>query len=224
MAVLTRHELSEALRQERIVLTPPIDAFQMQPHAIDLRLGYTFYVPRNWRMTPEGRRAITISVDDPREQTDSFEEIVLKPGQFFELLPNEFVIATSLERIEIRDLALMAILFPRTSTNRRGIDLSLSGIIDTGYNGTLIFPMKNEAGNQVIRLYPGERICQILFEDLARPLSQAEAKAHGMAHAKYTHQTSGLYRLDKQEELEAILSGQLPSLKQRFPLKPKLDL
>ena len=137
------------------------------------------------------RRAINISIDDVERHREQFEEIILKPGQFFELLPNEFVIGTSLESVEINAPNLMAILFPRTSTNRRGIDLSLSGIIDNGYKGHLIFPMKNEAGNQVIRIYPGERVCQVIFEELKSPLTSEEANLHGVSAAKYSNSDSG---------------------------------
>jgi deoxycytidine triphosphate deaminase len=143
--------------------------------------------------------------------------VILQPGQYFELLPNEFVIGTSLEKIEMRAGDLMAILFPRTSTNRRGINLSLSGIIDAGYAGTLIFPMKNEAGNQVIRIFPGERVCQIVFEELSSSLSPEEANLHGLNQAKYSHSTDN-YKTDKITETELLTSGDLDKLKQNFPL------
>lgn len=112
----------------------------------------------------------------------------------------------------------MAILFPRTSTNRRGINLSLSGIIDTGYNGTLIFPMKNEAGDQVLRLYPGERVCQIIFEELSSPLSMVEAAQHGLTQAKYSNSGEPNYKVDKSDERKLLTDGQLDELKKRFSL------
>jgi len=219
MSVLTRHEIQSAIEKEEILFHPPIDAFQLQPHAVDLRLGYTFLIPKNWVMDEAGRRAISISIDDLENHRDQFEKITLKPGQYFELLPNEFVIGTSLERIEINAPNLMAILFPRTSTNRRGIDLSLSGIIDTGYQGHLILPMKNEAGNQVIRIYPGERVCQVIFEELASPLTNEEANLHGVSAAKYTNSDSGAYRLDKDEERAHLIAGTLEEMKKRYALK-----
>jgi len=200
MSILTRHELIKAIENNGISFDPQIDTFQLQPHAIDLRLGYKFLIPKNWTLDETGRRAINISIDDVARHQEQFEEVILKPGQFFELLPNEFVIGTSLESIELNEPNFMVILFPRTSTNRRGIDLSLSGIIDNGYKGHLIFPMKNEAGNQVIRVYPGERVCQVIFEELASPLSIAEANLHGVSAAKYTNTDSGTYKLDKDEE------------------------
>lgn len=214
--ILTRPEIVSAIRDGGIRFTPAIDAFQLQPHAVDLRLGYKFLIPRNWTIDEKGRRAIKVSIDDARSRPDQFDEVILQPGQFFELLPNEFVIGTSLERIEMSAPNLMAILFPRTSTNRRGIDLSLSGIIDAGYKGNLIFPMKNEAGNQVIRVYPGERVCQVVFEELKSPLTPEEANLHGVAAAKYTENGTQTFQLDKDEEREALVNGRLDELKTRF--------
>ncbi len=216
MSVLTRKDILLSVATGDIRFTPDIDAFQLQPHAVDLRLGYTFLIPRNWMVDEKGRHAIKVAIDDKETHKEQFDEIQLQPGQYFDLLPNEFVIATSLERIEIHAMNLMAILFPRTSTNRRGIDLSLSGIIDTGYNGHLIFPMKNEAGNQVVRVYPGERVCQVIFQTLTQSLTPQEADQHGISAAKYSNADSQNFQLDKDEERQLLVKGRLDELKQQF--------
>ncbi len=218
MPILTRSDISTRIEKGDIKFSPEIDRFQLQPHAVDLRLGYKFLIPRNWAQDEKGRMAITVSIDDVVMHKEQFDEVTLTPGQYFEILPNEFVIATSLERIEMNAPDLMAILFPRTSTNRRGINLSLSGIIDCGYKGTLIFPMKNEAGNQVLRVYPGERICQVIFQPLSQSLTAEEANLHGAQAAKYTEAVNGQYKLDKDEEREALVAGKLNELKERFKI------
>ncbi|MCH8049608.1 dCTP deaminase [Patescibacteria group bacterium] len=214
--ILTRRDILERIKKGDIVFDPQVDQFQLQPHAIDLRLGYKFLIPKNWIMTERGRKALNISIEDSEIHNEQFDEIMLKPGQYFELLPNEFVIGTSLERVEMNASDLMAILFPRTSTNRRGINLSLSGLIDTGYHGHLIFPMQNEAGDQVIRLFPGERVCQVIFEELKAPLTMEEAQLHGLTEAKYSHSGEPKYKVDKSDERELLTSGQLEELKKKF--------
>lgn len=226
MSILTRNEILSQIDSSGLVFTPPLDQFQIQPHAIDLRLGYKFLIPRNWTVDEKGRRAIKVAIDDIDAHREQFDEVQLQNGQYFELLPNEFVIGTSLERIELNALNLMAILFPRTSTNRRGIDLSLSGIIDTGYKGHLIFPMKNEAGDQVIRVYPGERVCQVIFQELNQPLTVEEANLHGLTAAKYTESSSTSspqggsqgFQLDKDDERQMLVDGKLDELKNQFGL------
>ena len=216
MSILTRREILEHISQGQIKLTPEVDKFQLQPHALDLRLGYKFLIPKNWTVGERGRQAIKIAIDDVHIHREQFDEVNLKPGQYFDLLPNEFVIATSLERIEMNTPNLMAILFPRTSTNRRGINLSLSGIIDTGYKGNLIFPMKNEAGNQVLRVYPGERVCQVIFQELHSPLTPEEANLHGVTNAKYSDAESGAFQLDKEDERQMLIDGKLDELKKGY--------
>ena len=219
MSVLTKYEIMGALKDGSVRFTPELDAFQLQPHAVDLRLGYKFLIPRNWRFDASGRRAIKVAIDDLELHREQFDEVQLQPGQFFELLPNEFVIGTSLERVEINAPNLMAILFPRTSTNRRGINLSLSGIIDCGYKGNLIFPMKNEAGDQVLRVYPGERVCQVLFQHLSSPLTPDEAKMHGLSVAKYSEDEKQVYKLDKEDERKMLIEGKLDEMKKQFPIQ-----
>lgn len=218
MSVLIRQEILSLIETKALVFTPPLDQFQIQPHAVDLRLGYKFLIPRNWTVDEKGRRAIKVAIDDIETHQEQFDEVQLQPGQYFELLPNEFVIGTSLEKIELNAMDLMGVLFPRTSTNRRGIDLSLSGIIDTGYKGHLIFPMQNEAGNQVIRIYPGERVCQILFQKLSQPLTPKEADLHGLTAAKYTESGSQTFQLDKESERQLLVQGKLEDLKKNFQL------
>ncbi len=216
--ILTRKDIITRIKKEEIKFTPQVDQFQLQPHALDLRLGYKFLIPKNWMMTSSGRQALKISIKDASIHNEQFDEVILKPGQYFDLLPNEFVISTSLERIEMNAPDLMAILFPRTSTNRRGINLSLSGIIDTGYRGNLIFPMKNEAGNQVLRLYPGERICQVIFQELSTPLTNDEANMHGLTEAKYSNSDESKYKIDKTSELDLLTNGRLDELKNKFKI------
>lgn len=218
MSILTRSEILSQIDSSGLVFIPPLDKFQIQPHAIDLRLGYKFMIPRNWTIDERGRSAINVAIDNIDAHHEQFDEVQLQPGQYFELLPNEFVIGTSLERVELNAMNLMAILFPRTSTNRRGIDLSLSGIIDAGYKGHLIFPMKNEAGDQVIRVYPGERVCQVIFQELTQHLTPEESNLHGLTAAKYSESRSQGFKLDKDDERQMLVDGKLIELKNQFGL------
>lgn len=217
MAILTRHDIKAQIEKGHLTFDPPLDTFQMQPHAIDLRLGYRFFIPSAWELSEKGRCVREVSIDSETSHKDQHEQIDLKPGQYFEILPGEFVIATSLEHITLRASNLMATLFPRTSTNRRGLNLSLSGIIDAGYEGTLIFPIKNET-SQVIRIYPGERVCQIVLEELSGDLTPEESELHGLTRAKYSSTGVATHALDKAEERELLISGNIDQLKSTHAL------
>jgi deoxycytidine triphosphate deaminase len=76
--------------------------------------------------------------------------------------------------------------------------------------------MKNEAGDQVIRVYPGERVCQMIFQELHSPLTPSQANLHGLTSAKYSESSSQNLKMDKEEERELLVSGNLEQLKTRF--------
>lgn len=215
--VLTKKDILKEIKKEGLVFAPMIDGFQLQPHAVDLRLGNEFFIPRSWKITDKGREAINI---DPfiKQDPESFDTITLKYGQYFELLPGEFVIAKTMEEISLNANDLMAVLFPRSSINRRGLAVDLSGIIDTGYTGKLMIPIMNNTSKQVIRVYPGERICQVVFQKLSGNLSPEEIKMHGLQTAKYTNNDKNFAggKVDKKDEIELIKLGKIDELKRKY--------
>ncbi|HEX9804223.1 MAG TPA: hypothetical protein VGA67_00925, partial [Candidatus Dojkabacteria bacterium] len=80
---------------------------------------------------------------------------------------------------------VMAVLYPRSSINRRGLSVDLTGIIDTGYHGHLFIPIVNTTTSQIIRIYPGERFVQVVFHTLTKELSLEESMKHGVNPPKY---------------------------------------
>lgn len=217
--VLTKNEILRLIKNKSIGFSPMIDGFQLQPHAVDLRLGNEFFIPRMWNLTKNGREAIII---DPLDNAniESFENIKLKYGQYFELLPGEFVIANTMEKISLKSSEVMAVLYPRSSVNRRGLAVDLSGIIDTGYIGKLMIPIINNTSKQVIKIYPGERICQVVFQRLESKLSSDEASMHGLAKAKYTKTRKGFAggKNDKSKEIKLIKEGKIKELKRKYTI------
>ncbi len=220
MAVLIKTDIVKAIKENRLSFEPMIDGFQLQPHAVDLRLGQSFYIPRPWQLTARGREAINVDPLEHLNDVDAFEIIEINPGQYFEILPQEFVICSTMESIAINDLSLMAVLYPRSSINRRGLSVNLSGIIDTGYSGKLMIPIQNNTTNQIIKMYPGERVCQIVFEELTSAVTKETAMQHGLSAAKYdkANDMSLKSKQDKQEETHLIHSGKLATLKSQFPI------
>lgn len=176
MSVLTKSEILERIKKEEIGFTPTLDEFQIKPHAVDMRLGYTFLLPKQWRLTEKGREVVYIDHFN-EDNRDYFDIIELEKGQVFELLPGEYVLASTLETIKIPD-DLMAILYPRSSTNRKGLSVDLTGIIDSGYEGQLAIPIRNSTAHQTIKLYPGERVCQVVFESLNKKAESEESRYH----------------------------------------------
>ena len=211
--ILTRHEIRSYIDQGSLQFEPELDAFQNQPHAVDLRLGTVFYLPKTWKLSEKGREVLTVDVTE--SAGDNYEKISLTPGQFFDLAPGESIIASTLEKISLNAPDIMGILYPRSSINRRGLSVDLTGIIDTYYEGNLMIPILNKTSAQVIRIYPGERICQVVFHKLAQKLSREEALIHGKIAAKYNdsdgHNLAS--KKDADEEIDYIKKGDLKGLK-----------
>lgn len=211
--ILTRHDIAERITSGALSFEPALDAYQNQPHAVDLRLGTVFYIPKIWKLTDAGREVLNVDVTE--SAGDNFEKIDLKPGQFFELAPGESVIASTLEKVSLNAPDLMGVLYPRSSVNRRGLAVDMTGIVDAHYSGHLMIPILNKTQSQVIRIYPGERICQIVFQKLTGNLDREDAQRHGRAAAKYegADAQSLSSKKDADEEIEAIRNGDFEALK-----------
>jgi dCTP deaminase len=211
--ILTRHDISSLIASKQIIFEPTLDAFQNQPHAVDLRLGTVFYIPKIWRLTANGREIVT--VDATEAAGDNYEKVELNPGQFFDLAPGESIIASTLEKISLHQPDIMGVLYPRSSINRRGLAVDMTGIVDAHYSGHLMIPILNKTASQIIRIYPGERICQLVFHKLTTSLSRTEALLHGRVTAKYQDASAGNLssKQDASEENALIKSGNLERLK-----------
>lgn len=225
MSTLTKKEIINLIKEKKIEFDPELDQFQVQPNSVDIRVGWNFYIPKTWEYNEKGRVALNINYLDQGIKKDSYKIIRLAEGQYFEILPGEFVIISTLEKIKLNEGNLMAVLYARSSTIRRGLVVE-SGTIDARYDGYLMLPVMNNTKDQIIKIYPGERICQLVFHELSSELSKEEADIHGVAKAKYLSSTSyGLEaRSDSEEEINFIKKGKIRDLKNQFKIHPHANL
>ncbi len=101
----------------------PYHSAQVNPASYDLRLGSTIRAPR-WYWKPGLWRA-AYKLGLPRwSEPHQFKTYLLKPG--------EFVLCSSLEITRIPD-DMIAILFSKSSTGRRGIEHLHAGYGDPGF-------------------------------------------------------------------------------------------
>ena len=217
MSVITKRQILERIQKGDIVFKPELDDFQLQSHAADLRLGFTFLIPKMWHLTAQGREALNIDHFN-KTKTQYFETIELEKGQFFELLPGEYVLASTLESIKLPN-DLMAILYPRSSTNRKGLSVDLTGIVDSGYEGQLVIPIRNNTSSQVVKLYPGERFCQIVFEELNEPVEISESRYHRKDIIEGFIPTRENKDKRDQKEIDYIKTGDIKKLKEDHRIK-----
>lgn len=220
MANLTKKEILNLIKERKIEFEPGLDQFQIQPNSVDLRAGWNFYIPKPWELNEKGRVGLNVNHLDYGVKKEYYKIIRLTPGQYFEVLPGEFVIISTLEKIKLNAGNIMAILYARSSTVRRGLIVE-SGTIDARYSGYLMLPVMNNNRDQIIKIYPGERICQLVFYQLASDLNQEETEIHGVARAKYSESTPyGMAaRSDSENEANFIKNGKIDNLKNEYKLK-----
>lgn len=163
---------------EEVGFTPALDEFQVNPHSVDLRLAEDVTLEAWTRATVFG-----VSVGDNRVMVKTLESVKL-PGD------------------------VMGVVYPRSSTNRRGIVLDMTGVVDANYEGTLMLPLTNTT-DKPIKLLKGERIAQIVFHRLEKQAVLRLSKYHG---------TAGDYVPDKEEETAMLQTGMLEAFKAKFAL------
>ena len=214
--ILTKTKITERIKDGKLKFSPALDVFQLRPHAVDLRLGYTFLLPKSWHMTAKGREALNL-VHFDKKRPQYFEAIELEEGQYFELLPGEYVIVSTLEKITMAK-DLMAVLYPRSSINRKGLSVDLTGIVDCGYEGQLAIPVRNNTSHQNIRLYPGERFCQLVFEETGEEITDTTNRYNKKDIIEGAIRSNpGLLGKDE-EEIELIQKGKIKELKSKFKI------
>lgn len=215
MSVLNREQIIERIKEGDLSFGPALDKFQLGTHSVDLRLGFTFMVPKFWHVTKKGREALNVDYLNNKDQSH-LDVIELEQGQCFDVLPGEYVIFSTLETIKLSQ-DIMAILYPRSSVNRRGLSVDLTGIIDAGYEGHLIIPVRNNTNSQTIRVYPGERFCQLVFEELSKPIVP---HANDKYRNRYKNMDviKGFLKEKSKEEVNLITKGDISKLKSRFSI------
>jgi dCTP deaminase len=137
----------------------PFDETMVQPASIDLRLGTSFRVFHNHRIT-----AIDLA-DPPRNLT---EHVEVEEDESFVIHPGEFVLGRTQERVELPD-DIVARIEGKSSLGRLGLIVhATAGFVDPGFKGTLTLEITNLTRVPII-LWPGKPIAQLSFMALDQP-------------------------------------------------------
>ena len=176
--VLSDKDIKKALEEGRIKIRPKIDQkTQLGSCSIDLRLGNVFRV-FNYSRYPY------IDPFNKKYLRRISKEIRIKDHEPFVLQPGDFVLATTIETLEIGD-DLLARLEGRSSLGRLGIVVhSTASIFDPGWRGKIVMELGN-MGRMPVALHPGMRICALTFEQLTSPV---EVPYYKKKSAKYVGQ------------------------------------
>ena len=173
--VLSDRSIREEIEAGRLVIDP-FEEQALQPASVDLRLGREFRVFRNYRLP-----YIDVKLEAPQlteiETVDDDNPFILHPG--------EFVLAVTLERVEL-PADLVGRLDGKSSLGRLGLIVhSTAGFVDPGFKGRLTLELTNLA-NLPITLYYAMPVSQISFSRLTTPAERPYGKAAG---SKYQDQT-----------------------------------
>lgn len=153
--MLNHHQIREALANGDLSIDPDdsLDT-RIQPASLDVRLGNVFGV--------FDRRAA--SIDPQQDCTWMMTRTEVPEGGYFPLLPDEFVLGATLERIGL-STTLIARIEGKSSLGRHGLLIhSTAGFIDPGWtSATITLELKN-LSRMPIKLYPGMPIGQLALE------------------------------------------------------------
>lgn len=178
MTILSDKELRKYLNEGKIIIDPLIDEKQIQPSSIDMRIGDEFKV----------FKVIRKPYIDPKDQDDIasyMESMIIEEGEAFIIHPNEFALATTYEYVKVPD-DLVARVEGRSSMGRLGVTMHVTaGFIDPGFEGKITLEISN-IGAMPVALYPGQRVCQIVFETMTSPAEKPYG--HPDRNSKYMGQ------------------------------------
>lgn len=156
-SVLSDGTIRRLVESGRVRISP-WDPGLVQPASVDLRLGNSFRVFHNHRVT-------AIDLRDP--PTNLTEQVVVDDDDAFVIHPGEFALGRTLEEVELPD-DIVARIEGKSSLGRLGLIVhATAGFCDPGFRGTLTLELANLT-RVPIMLRPGAKIAQLSFMTLDR--------------------------------------------------------
>lgn len=111
------------------------------------------------------------------------------------LMPMQFVLASTIERVEI-PADLLGRVCGRSTIGRMGVQVENAGLIDPGFKGQITLELFCCA-RQPVNVLRGTRICQLTLEELRTPA--ARPYGHPSRRSKYQGQIGATPAVPDQE-------------------------
>lgn len=147
--ILSDKTILQMLQTKELTITP-LAPEQVQPASVDIRLGSTFSIVED---SPTGVITMDKEIQYKTIQSDTYT-----------LLPNQFVLATTMEYFELPD-NLTAFVEGRSSLGRMGLFIQNAGWVDPGFRGEITLELYN-ANRCAIELRAGRRVGQLVFAEM----------------------------------------------------------
>lgn len=147
--ILSDKTILQMLQNKELTITPLVPE-QVQPASVDIRLGSTFSIVED---SPTGVITMDKEIQYKTIKSDTYT-----------LLPNQFVLATTMEYFELPD-NLTAFVEGRSSLGRMGLFIQNAGWVDPGFRGEITLELYN-ANRCAIELRAGRRVGQLVFAEM----------------------------------------------------------
>lgn len=147
--ILSDKTITRLLGEGRLSISP-LEKGQIQPASVDVRLGDSFGIVED-----SSTGILTLENEIPYK--------TIRADTYL-LLPGQFVLATTMERIELPD-NLTAFVEGRSSLGRLGLFIQNAGWVDPGFQGEITLELFN-ANRCAIELKAGRRVGQLVFAEL----------------------------------------------------------
>lgn len=162
--ILTDREIQAALHAEQIFLEPPPLPDYYSSTSVDLTLDAH---AAKWKIPPAGMRTV-ISPGEPGFSYQTIQDQFTEKfdlGSGFELEPNHFCLAWTKEHLYLPSQSrLAARVEGKSSLARLGISVHVTApTIHAGFRGNIQLEVFNHCPLP-IKLIPGMKICQLIFE------------------------------------------------------------
>ncbi|MCJ7450655.1 MAG: dCTP deaminase [Candidatus Nanohaloarchaeota archaeon QJJ-9] len=193
MSVLSDKEIRNIIQEKNAVYVeegPELDlGLQLGPSSFDLRLGYEFGVLNTRKLELVDTKNMGSYKDFiKKEEHKKTDGVVIHPG--------EFILGGTIETVNVPD-DLVARVEGRSSYGRLGIIIhATAGYIDPGFEGDITLEMQN-LGNAPVKVYPEDRICQIVFEEMTGRAEKTYGEKHDTKYMGQEGATSS--RLDREK-------------------------
>lgn len=162
--------IKEAIKKGEIKIDPmpsDLDAV-VDEVTIDFHLGKHLKVFKK-----QGWETIDTLHTSKDEMESMMEHVELKPGQPFILTDDQFVIATTAERLTLPD-DIIGHLHGKSSLARIGVVVhSTAARFDPGWDGCPVLEFGTFLRGKKIIIYEGSPICAFSFEKLATPVERS---------------------------------------------------
>lgn len=186
MTTLLREAILDAMNRplaQRLVVSPMLDADQVGPSSIDLRLGTQFI---------EVKRHAERAIDpfDPDSMKGREEFINIPFGETFVLHPGHFVLGATLEYLRVPNDMTGQVL-GRSSWGRLGLIVATAVVVQAGFRGCLTLELANE-GSVPLLLRPGLRVAQLCLWSAGAEVAVGYDSSAGKYQAPLGPQSSKL--------------------------------